>query len=47
MMYEVRDASGRTLYKGNSWPMARAALDYAVMGDENCPTLDIHPETEE
>ncbi len=47
MMYEVKDASGRTLYRGNSWPMARAALDYLVRRDENCPSLDIRPETEE
>ncbi len=47
MMYEVRDSSGRTIYEGNSWPMARAALDYFVQWDENCPSLDIRPETED
>ncbi len=47
MMYEVRDASGHMIYKGNSWPMARAALDYLGRRDENCPMLDIWPVTEE
>ncbi len=47
MIYVVKNASGRILYEGNSWPMARAALDYAVMEDENCPSLDIRPEAED
>lgn len=45
MTYEVKDASGRTIYEGGSWPMARSALDFAVMQDNGCPTLDIRAET--
>lgn len=44
MKFTVYNAEGRALYEGDSWPMARAALDYAVMLDEGCPRLDIRPE---
>ena len=47
MKFIVTDASGRVLYDGGSWPMARAALDFAVHKDEGCPTLDILPEGRE
>lgn len=44
MRFTVYNAGGRTLYDGESWPMARAALDYAVRLDEGCPQLEIRPE---
>lgn len=44
MRFTVYNAQGRALYEGGSWPMARAALDYAVRLDEGCPRLEITPE---
>lgn len=46
MKFIVTDASDSILYDGGSWPMARAALDFAVHKDEGCPKLDILPEGE-
>lgn len=46
MWFEVLNAQGRILYYGNSWPMARVALDYAVMQDNGCPVLTITPISE-
>lgn len=45
--FTVYNAQGRALYEGESWPMARAALDFAVRKDEGCPRLDIRPEEKE
>ncbi len=43
MTFEVKDASGNIIYAGESWPMARAALEYVLMLDEGgCPDLKIH-----
>lgn len=47
MKFVVHDASGSVLYDGASWPMARAALDFAVHKDIDCPRLDILPEGKE
>lgn len=47
MKFIVYEASGRILYDGESWPMARAALDFAVHKDEGCPRLDISPDGKE
>ena len=47
MIFAVKDASGHVLYSGDNWPMARAALDFAVCKDEKCPRLDILPEGKE
>lgn len=47
MTYVVKDAFGRIVYNGVSWPMARAALDYLVLRDIECPSLAIHPDTKE
>ena len=47
MIFTVKDASGHVLYYGDNWPMARAALDFAVHKDEECPRLDILPEGKE
>ena len=44
MRFTVYNAQGRALYEGESWPMARAALDYAVRLDEGCHRLVIRPE---
>lgn len=44
MIFEVYHADGSLCYEGGSWPMARATLDKAVLSDENCPKLFIHPE---
>lgn len=41
----VYDVLGRVLYDGESWPMARAALDSAVYKDVGCPRLVIFPDT--
>lgn len=41
--FTVYNVEGRVLYDGDSWPMARSALDYAVRLDEGCPRLDIRP----
>ena len=46
MRYEVRDAAGETVYEGESWPMARAALDVMMIQDRGCPQLHIRPENE-
>lgn len=43
MWFQVDNSEGDTLYEGTSWPMARAALDYAVMQDNGCPMLSIVP----
>ena len=43
MWFVVCNAKGNLLYQGYSWPMARAALDYAVMKDDGCPSLRIDP----
>ena len=43
MWFSVYDAEGDLLYEGSSWPMARAALDFAVMQDNGCPALIIRP----
>lgn len=45
--FTVYNAEGRALYDGGSWPMARAALDYAVRLDEGCPRLEITSEEKE
>lgn len=47
MKFIVTDASGCVVYDGGSWPMARAALDFAVQKDEECPRLDVLPEGKE
>lgn len=47
MWFQVDNSEGDTLYEGTSWPMARAALDYAVMQDNGCPMLSITPMVEE
>lgn len=47
MWFIVYNAQGRTLYEGESWPMARAALDFVVMQDSGCPVLTITPITKE
>lgn len=47
MRFTVYNAQGRALYEGDSWPMARAALDFAVMQDDGCPVLTITPITKE
>lgn len=47
MRFTVYNAQGRALYDGDSWPMARAALDYAVRLDEGCPRLVISPDGKE
>ena len=44
MRFTVYNAQGRALYDGDSWPMARAALDYAVRLVEGCPRLEITKE---
>lgn len=44
MRFIVYNAECRVLYEGASWPMARAALDYAVRLDEGCPRLEITSE---
>ena len=41
MRFIVWNAQGDVLYQGESWPMARAALDYAIMKDDGCPGLAI------
>lgn len=46
MWFFVFNAYGRLLYGGDSWPMARAALDYAVMQDEGCPRLLVEAKLE-
>lgn len=43
MWFSVFKADGDLLYEGYSWPMARAALDFAVMLDNGCPVLTITP----
>lgn len=47
MKFVVYDVSGRVLYDGGSWPMARAALDFVVAKGGECPRLEITPEAEE
>ena len=44
MKFTVYNAQDRILYDGDSWPMARAALDYAVRLDDGCPRLEITKE---
>lgn len=46
MWFSVFKADGDLLYEGGSWPMARAALDFAVMQDNGCPVLTIRPAVE-
>ena len=43
MRFIVWNAQGDVLYQGESWPMARAALDYAIAKNEGCPVLNIEP----
>lgn len=43
MWFAVYDPEGDLLYEGCSWPMARAALDHAIMKDDGCPVLTITP----
>lgn len=43
MLFTVLNPDGDLLYEGSSWPMARAALDHAVMKDDGCPSLAILP----
>lgn len=43
MWFSVWKSEGDLLYEGYSWPMARAALDYAVRLDDGCPVLNITP----
>lgn len=47
MWFSVFQSNGDLLYEGYSWPMARAALDFAVMHDDGCPVLTITPFTKE
>lgn len=47
MWFCVMNVHGRALYEGASWPMARAALDYAVRLDDGCPRLVISPDGKE
>ena len=43
MWFQVFEPEGDLLYEGYSWPMARAALDYAMMQNNGCPALVITP----
>lgn len=43
MFFHVSNSDGDLLYEGVSWPMARAALDHAVMKADGCPSLVIVP----
>lgn len=43
MWFTVYDPEGDVLYEGSRWPMARAALDCAIMKDNGCPLLTISP----
>lgn len=48
MTFKVKDAFGNVVYEGESWPMARAALDYVLTRDEDrCPDLKIQPTEKE
>lgn len=47
MCFSVFNSDGDLLYEGYSWPMARAALDFAVMQGNGCPVLTITPITKE
>lgn len=44
MWYYVFSSNGFLSYEGYSWPMARAALDAAILQDNGCPMLNILPE---
>lgn len=41
MWFSVFNSDGDLLYEGYSWPMARSALDYAILRDKGCPVLTI------
>lgn len=43
MWFSVYNSDGDLLYEGYSWPMARSALDYAILRDKGCPVLTITP----
>lgn len=48
MWFSVFNSDGDLLYEGYSWPMARAALDFAVMHNNGgCPVLTITAITKE
>lgn len=46
MLFLVCDDKNKVLYDGDSWPMARAALDFLVMKDQGCPRLHCWAEPE-
>ena len=48
MFFLVWTAQGDVIYKGGSWPMARAALDSVVLADKAHPQLTTcsEPQTE-
>lgn len=43
MWFQVDNSEGDIIYAGESWPMARAALDLLVMQDSGCPVLTVRP----
>ena len=42
LIFTVREA-GHLVYEGESWPMARAALDSIILAGEGLPKLVITP----
>lgn len=42
MLYLIFDSADILRCASQSWPMARAALDYLCAQDTGCPRLEIH-----